>query len=131
MSTFVFTMTCPYVGESYDVTLDGKDLGWVRLRHSKFVARNTGGQALLTVEFDESGLYRCFYPDIAMRDAYLMLTAEIYAQTLGLTDEVFAEVDNYFDYEAEIADDAVYYAQFADPAFKYLTAETVADRVGL
>ena len=53
MSTFVFTMTCPYVGECYDITLDGEDLGWVRLRHSQFVARNTEGKALLTVEFDE------------------------------------------------------------------------------
>ena len=106
MSTFVFTMTCPYVGESYDVTLNGENLGWVRLRYSRFVVRSPEGKALLTIEFDENGPYGCFYPDIAMRDAYLMLAAETYAQTLGLTDEVFAEVDNYFDYEAE-ADDAL------------------------
>jgi len=116
-------MTCPYVGECYDVTLDGEDIGWVRLRYSRFVARNPEGKALLTVEFDENGPYGCFYPDIAMRDAYLMLAAETYAQTLGLTDEVFAEVDNYYDYETEIADNIV--------GFTGMAGETVTGGLGL
>jgi len=101
MVDVVFSMTCPACGEAYDASIDGSYVGRVRLRYGDFVARNVNETELLRITVSENGLYGCFYPDIDMRDAYLMLAAEAIARDTNRDGNVYVSIDGYYDYDNE------------------------------
>ncbi|MCL2736274.1 MAG: hypothetical protein FWD75_06545 [Propionibacteriaceae bacterium] len=104
MVEVVFTMTSPACGESYDATIDGVDVGRVRLRYGRFCAHQADNTKLLLVDVRADGLDGCFYPDMAMRDAYLGIAAEALAAAAGHDTEVVVSVESDFDYDGNLRD---------------------------